>query len=135
MQEVTAAVDDWKSWSIFDRSPGGDWGSGRVTLLGDAAHPMVPFLAQGGAMAIEDADVLAGALEEKPGDPAGALRDYEARRKPRTSRVQWNATRNGMTFHLAPPLSTARDVVLSRMSQKRLLAGFDWLYGWRAENH
>lgn len=133
LSDVNAAVDEWKSWAIFDRSPGGDWGRGRITLLGDAAHPMVPFLAQGGAMAIEDAAVLADALEQKPGDPAGALRDYEDRRKPRTSRVQWTATRNGMTFHLAPPLSTARDVVLSRMSQERLLAGFDWLYGWRPD--
>lgn len=133
LDEAFAAVDQWRSWSIFDRSPGGDWGRGRVTLLGDAAHPMVPFLAQGGAMAIEDAAILADAVSHEPAGPAAALKDYEGRRRPRASRVQWTATRNGMTFHLAPPLSTARDVVLSRMSAERLLAGFDWLYSWRAD--
>lgn len=90
-------------WGLFDREPLPFWSRGRVTLLGDAAHPMLPFLAQGAAQAIEDAFSLAAWLGLSPGDPAAALAAYEAERKGRTSRIQLGARARGKTVHLASP--------------------------------
>jgi len=84
-------VDEVYKWGLFDRDPMTQWSKGRVTLLGDAAHPMLPFLSQGAAMAIEDAYVLAASLAAHGSDIASALRDYERERLPRTSRVQLEA--------------------------------------------
>jgi salicylate hydroxylase len=89
-------------WGLFDRDPMPRWSKGAVTLLGDAAHPMLPFLSQGAAMAIEDGYVLAEALAhfEHLHD---ALDAYEAERRPRTARVQLEARERGRTYHLASP--------------------------------
>jgi salicylate hydroxylase len=94
-------------WALYDRDPLSQWSRGRVTLLGDAAHPMLPFLAQGAAMAIEDGYTL-GSLLSGAGDftqIAAALTEYERRRIPRTSRVQLSARARGTTMHLASPLA------------------------------
>ena len=90
-------------WGLFDRDPMDRWSKGRVTLLGDAAHPMLPFLSQGAAMAIEDAYVLAAALSHFGADTNAALDAYEAERRPRTARVQLEARERGRTYHLASP--------------------------------
>lgn len=90
-------------WGLFDRDPMDRWSKGRVTLLGDAAHPMLPFLSQGAAMAIEDAYVLATALAHFGADNDAALDAYEAERRPRTARVQLEARERGRTYHLASP--------------------------------
>jgi salicylate hydroxylase len=101
-------VDEVYKWGLFDRDPMTKWSHGRITLLGDAAHPMLPFLSQGAAMAIEDAYVLAASLDSHGNDVASALRDYEAERLPRTSRVQLEARERGRTYHLPSPLSQAK---------------------------
>ena len=88
MRELLAAPDRWQKWALYDRAPSIMWGRGPVTLLGDAAHPMLPFLAQGAAMSIEDAVVLADALARSPDDPARAFRSYERARMRRTAHVQ-----------------------------------------------
>src|SRR5438105_2219280 len=86
---VLEACPDCHKWAILEREPLPRWSSGRVVLLGDACHPMTPYMAQGGATAIEDAAILARCLEEVEGDDIeGAFRRYEAHRKPRTSRIQ-----------------------------------------------
>ena len=100
--EKTDAQQIFK-WGLFDRDPMAQWSQGNVTLLGDAAHPMLPFLSQGAAMAIEDAYVLAAALSHFGGDLDGALRAYEAERRPRTARVQLEARERGRTYHLSTP--------------------------------
>jgi salicylate hydroxylase len=100
--EKTDAQQIFK-WGLFDRDPMAQWSQGSVTLLGDAAHPMLPFLSQGAAMAIEDAYVLAAALSHFDGDLDGALRAYEAERRPRTARVQLEARERGRTYHLSTP--------------------------------
>jgi salicylate hydroxylase len=87
-------------WGLFDRDPMQRWHEGRICLLGDAAHPMLPFLSQGAAMAIEDSWVLAAALAGHGDDIPAALRDYEAERLPRTSRVQLESRERGRTYHL-----------------------------------
>jgi salicylate hydroxylase len=86
-------------WALFDRPPMPRWGKGRVSLLGDACHPTLPFMAQGAAMAIEDAAVLAGCLA---GDlkPAEALQRYESLRRERTAGIQRGSRRNARVFHL-----------------------------------
>jgi salicylate hydroxylase len=86
-------------WALFDRDPLPEWGRGPVTLLGDACHPMLPFMAQGAAQAIEDAAVLTGCLAQTD-DPVGAARRYEDLRRDRTAKVQLTARRNEVMFHL-----------------------------------
>jgi salicylate hydroxylase/6-hydroxynicotinate 3-monooxygenase len=89
VRAVLDACPDCHKWAILEREPLPRWSQGRVVLLGDAAHPMTPYMAQGGATAIEDAAVLARCLAEVAGEDAeGAFRRYEAHRKPRTSLIQ-----------------------------------------------
>jgi salicylate hydroxylase/6-hydroxynicotinate 3-monooxygenase len=89
VRAVLAACPDCHKWAILEREPLARWSDGRVVLLGDACHPMTPYMAQGGATAVEDAAVLARCLAEVDGDDVpGAFRRYEAHRKPRTSRIQ-----------------------------------------------
>jgi salicylate hydroxylase len=128
---LLAVPELWLRWPLFDRPPSAHWGRGPVTLLGDAAHPMLPFLAQGAAMAIEDAAVLADCLSKTPGEPEQALRLYEDERRTRTARAQRTARRNGRVYHLAGPAAFARDLVLRNMGGEKLLTRFDWLYDWR----
>jgi salicylate hydroxylase len=111
-----AKADKVFKWGLFDRDPMKTWTSGRITLLGDAAHPMLPFLSQGAAMAIEDGYVLAAAIADGT-DPVVALKHYERLRLPRTSRVQLESRKRGETYHIASPLKQmCRDVVY-RMKQ------------------
>jgi salicylate hydroxylase len=98
-------TDSVFKWGLFDRDPMNTWSSGRVTLLGDSAHPMLPFLSQGAAMAIEDGYVLATSLAAHGQDVQSALRDYEAERLPRTSRVQLESRERGKTYHLPSALA------------------------------
>jgi salicylate hydroxylase len=108
------------------------WTDGRVTLLGDAAHAMTPFIAQGGAMAIEDAAVLGHCISEGAHtDIAMALRAYEAMRDPRTSAVVRAARRTGAIYHLRGPAALARNLAMSILGGERLRKRQDWLYAWR----
>jgi salicylate hydroxylase len=129
-RELLAAPEHWQKWALYDRAPSTNWGYGPVTLMGDAAHPMLPFIAQGAAMAIEDAFALAGALARWPDDATGALRDYERRRQPRTARVQRAARRNDLVYHLGRPAAFVRDAALAALGGRRLLAQYDWIYRW-----
>lgn len=100
-------------WALLDRAPLPGWGRGRVTLLGDAAHPMFPFYAQGAAQAIEDAAVLAACLAADPADPGRELRRYEAQRIPRTTRLQRDSRDRAGVSHLPDgPEQEARDAAL-----------------------
>ena len=127
---LLAAPRHWQKWALYDRSPLSHWGTGAVTLLGDAAHPMLPYLAQGAAMAIEDATVLAQRLAETRDDPAAAMRRYERQRRPRTARAQRAARRNGTIYQLGGPAAALRSLALASLGGSRLLARYDWLYGW-----
>lgn len=129
---LLSAVEETFLWGLFDHPPLPAWAHGRVALLGDACHPMLPFLAQGAAMALEDAWVLAAALDAAADLPAG-LATYEARRKARATRTQRAAARNGRIYHLASPvLRGAAHLGLraaSSVAPGALLGRFDWLYG------
>ena len=114
-----AAGETWYKWALYDRDPIPAWTSGRVTLLGDAAHPMLPYLGQGACQAIEDGAVLATALSA-PGaasDPVAALGRYERTRRPRASRVVLTARARGVSNHLTSPLAAFRRDVGDRRAQ------------------
>ena len=128
---LLAAPEHWQKWALYDRPPLARWGKGAVTLLGDAAHPMLPYLAQGAAMAIEDAAVLAQRLADARDDPAGAMRRYERQRRGRAARAQRAARRNGIVYQLGGPGAFLRTLALTAIGGERLLARYDWLYGWR----
>ena len=132
LAEVLMGVRDWRKWALYRLPPLPTWTSGRITLLGDAAHPMLPYLAQGGAMALEDAVVLADTLTREA-DETSALAAYERLRRVRATRVQRLSLRNGRIYHMRPPLAWARDAVLRLVPGTRLMAGFDWLYGWQPD--
>jgi salicylate hydroxylase len=128
---LVAAVEDCFLWGLFDHAPLAAWVDGRLALLGDACHPMLPFLAQGATMALEDAWVLADCLDLAD-DPGQGLRAYEAARLPRTARVQRAAARAGRIYHLRPGLRgpAQASLRLATAVAPSLLAGrFDWLYG------
>lgn len=116
-------------WGLFDRDPLPWWSRGRITLLGDAAHPMLPFLAQGAAMAIEDGFVLAREISS-PDDLASALQRYEAIRRPRTTQVQLAARAQADVFHLTSPAARLkRWLKLDRFTRADpKLLNRDWLY-------
>lgn len=127
------AVGTWRSWSLNALAVPPALSRGRVALLGDAAHPTMPFLAQGGVLALEDAVVLARELALTPHDDAGALARYAAARRPRAVDVVDAATRNGRIYHLSGAAAAARDLVLRLTPPSRTMARYDWVYGWRAE--
>jgi salicylate hydroxylase len=128
---LIARPADWQKWALFDLPPLRRAPDGPVTLIGDAAHPMLPFLAQGAAMAIEDAAVLADHLGATPDDPSAAMRRTESIRRARTARVQRASRRNSRRYHLGGPAAWARDIYLGVVGGNMLLRGYDWLYDWR----
>lgn len=130
------AVDEWRRWALFTLPDVGHWNEGAVALLGDAAHAMLPFAAQGAGMAIEDAAVLAKVLADSAGDnvagiPA-ALKRYSKARRARVLQVVRTARRQGRIYHLAGPMALARDLAIKTMGPQRMLARQDWIYDWRA---
>ena len=112
-------------WALYDREPLARWSFGRVTLLGDACHPTLPFLAQGAAMAIEDAAVLAICLHNAM-SVEEALQHYEALRIDRTARIQAESRRNGRIFHMSGIVGKMRNLVASTA----IADNFDWIYGY-----
>jgi salicylate hydroxylase len=116
---AAAAPDSLFKWALFDRPPMPTWGKGRVSLLGDACHPMLPFMAQGSAMAIEDAAVLANCLTHASDVPTG-LQRYEALRKPRTAQVQNTSRRNARVFHMRGIGAFLRNQAAARAGQNAM---------------
>jgi salicylate hydroxylase len=132
---MIGAVDGWRKFALFTLPDGGEWTKGAIALLGDAAHAMLPFAAQGAGMAIEDAAVLGkclAGLGEDPADIPAALKSYGRLRRPRVARVQRAARRQGRIYHLAGPAAFARDLAIQAMGAQRVLARQDWIYDWRA---
>jgi salicylate hydroxylase len=129
-RHIIAAPVSWQKFAINRVSPAAPWSEDRLTLLGDAAHAMEPYLAQGAAMAIEDAAVLAGKLRNAADIPA-ALRAYEAERKPRVTAVARAANLTGRRYHYAGPLAFARDMALRYDAPRFVLDQNDWIYRWQ----
>jgi salicylate hydroxylase len=100
-------------------------------MIGDAAHPMLPFLAQGAGMAVEDAAVLAHYLKDSLDNPEDALRAYEAARKARTARAQQVSHRQGRIYGLSGPEALVRNLGMRALGGERLRTRYDWIYSWR----
>jgi salicylate hydroxylase len=132
VRALADGVDAWRLWplSTVDMRPA--WTRGRVALLGDAAHGMLPTAAQGGAQALEDAWVLAACLAVG-GGPEQALRRFEAARRPRVRRIAAEAARNLTIYSLSGPAAAARNLAISALPPKLHLARLDWLFNWSAK--
>jgi salicylate hydroxylase len=121
-------IETWRMWVLCDREPVKDWCSNRVTLLGDAAHPMLQYLAQGACMATEDAVVLAEEIARQPDDIPAAFLAYQNARYLRTARVQIMARVYGEFYHARGPTAELRNQMLGSRSQQDSLEGVAWLY-------
>ena len=130
IRELLVEREDWLKWALCGQDPNQPWTKGKVTLMGDAAHAMLPFMAQGAVMALEDAAILARAIDEVKGPTDIRLKAYERARKPRVCKVVNKARRNGEIYHLDGLLATARNMTMRMMPKQRLLSQFDWIYRW-----
>jgi salicylate hydroxylase len=131
---IISAAETTNRWALYDRDPLPRWTVGRVTLMGDAAHPMLPYMAQGAVQSIEDAAVLAKCLEHADAHDVGAaLSRYEQTRKPRASRCQEGSRRNAVMYHLADGEEQRnRDANIASAATAPLPQNA-WLYGHDVE--
>jgi len=129
-RDLVAAPQQWLKWALYDRPGPFRGGMGAVTLIGDAAHPALPFLAQGSCLAIEDAAVLADMLGTYLDEPADALRAYEGARWHRTMRAQSLSRRQGRIYGLDGPEALVRNLAMRALGGEKLRARYDWLYDW-----
>jgi 3-hydroxybenzoate 6-monooxygenase len=126
-------IESWRMWVLCDRPPIKEWSHGRITLLGDAAHPMLQYLGQGACMAVEDAVCLADKAVEMDGDYAAAFRAYQQARYLRTGRVQIMARVYGEFYHASGVAKELRNLMLGSRTPDDAMAGMEWLYGEQKE--
>ncbi len=126
--EFLGMVNEWKMWVLCDREPISRWTEGRAVLLGDAAHPMLQYLAQGACMATEDAVVLAREVAARPNDLPAAFVAYQRQRYLRTTRVQLTARVYGDIYHAADATRDLRNAMLSGRTEEQAINGMAWLY-------
>jgi salicylate hydroxylase len=129
VRTLLGKIESWRMWVLCDRPPVKTWSKGRMTLLGDAAHPMLQYLAQGACMAIEDAVCLANRVEAAGGDFAAAFKAYEAARYLRTGRVQIMARVYGEFYHASDVARELRNMMLSARTPEQSFEAMQWLYG------
>lgn len=132
VRTLLSKVDAWRMWVLCDREPTKGWSKGKATLLGDAAHPMLQYLAQGAAMALEDAMVLARNLVTAGGNDAAALRNYVQERYLRTGHVQVMARVYGEFFHAEGVTQELATSFLQARSVEDSFESFAWLYDYDA---
>jgi salicylate hydroxylase len=136
LRTLLSRPQEWLRWSLFDH-PAGRLAKGRIALLGDAAHPVLPFLAQGAALAIEEAATLAFLLgqgaflgQDRPDVPQ-TLAVYETQRLARANRVQKEARKNGRIYHAGGVVAFGRNQVMRHLGPEGMTQRYDWLYGFR----
>ncbi len=124
----------WRRWSTADREPVEKWGKNRITLVGDAAHPVAQYMAQGACMALEDAVTLGKALQtcNKEAEKAFAL--YESVRIPRTARIVWSTREMGRVYHAAGVERQVRNLLWKGKTQDEFYRAMEWLYSWKEDN-
>jgi salicylate hydroxylase len=133
VRALLAKIESWRMWVLCDRPPIKEWSRGRITLLGDAAHPMLQYLAQGACMAVEDAVCLADQAVAADGDYARAFRAYQQARYLRTGRVQIMARIYGEFYHAGGVAKELRNLMLGSRTPEDAMAGMEWLYGEQKE--
>ncbi len=124
----------WRRWATADRDPVERWSFGRATILGDAAHPMTQYLAQGACQALEDAVTLGAAVQATDGDFTAAFALYEKVRIPRTARVLYSAREMGRLYHARGVERLVRNSLWVGRTQEQFYDALQWLHGWRAED-
>jgi 3-hydroxybenzoate 6-monooxygenase len=129
VRTLLGKIESWRMWVLCDRPPIKEWSRGRVTLLGDAAHPMLQYLAQGACMAIEDAVCLANTIEDMDGDFAAAFQAYQKTRYLRTGRVQIMARVYGEFYHASGVGRELRNMMLGARTVEQSFEAMEWLYG------
>jgi 2-polyprenyl-6-methoxyphenol hydroxylase-like FAD-dependent oxidoreductase len=128
-RQIIEHGEDWKLWVLCDREPIQNWVDGRVALLGDAAHPMLQYFAQGACMAMEDAVFLSHAIDKHSDNIGQALKYYNRGRAVRTARVQMGSRLIGdYIYHPDGAKADVRNATMSAMSEEEYFAEFAWLY-------
>jgi salicylate hydroxylase len=133
-RRLLALPKNWRRWATADRDPIGQWSFGRVTLLGDAAHPMLQYLAQGACMALEDAVTLGEALDACNGEFEPAFDQYQRARVTRTARVALCSREMGRIYHAKGVERLVRNELWKKRAPERYYDALEWLYGWRVED-
>lgn len=136
IQAMVNCLDSPLRWAMMLREPLANWTNQRVTLLGDAAHPTLPFLAQGAAMAIEDGMVLARALDKYQNSPEKGLQVYQGSRIGRTTKIVNGSSDNTKRFHnnLLNDVKNAQEFINKEWEEKKVRARYDWLFEYEPEN-
>ncbi len=128
VQTLLGKIESWRMWVLCDRDPVKNWSRGRMTLLGDAAHPMLQYLAQGACMAIEDGVVLADAMTAAGGDASSAFQTYQQARYLRTGKCQMTARLYGEFYHADGVKRELRNQMLAGRTAEQSFEGVSWLY-------
>lgn len=128
VRDFVRGIQDWRMYVLRDREPVGGWSRGRVTLLGDAAHPMLQYLAQGACMAMEDAVCLADEVVRHGDDLPAAFRAYQQRRYLRTARVQLTARLYGFVYHASGASADLRNDFLRSKTPDQVFDSMAWIY-------
>ncbi|MGL4729638.1 MAG: FAD-dependent monooxygenase [Bosea sp. (in: a-proteobacteria)] len=140
LKHLIGAAPAWRRWPLFSAAActmaGKSVGGWRAAIIGDAAHPLLPFSAQGAGMAIEDASELAtltapAILSGDAARLAEGMARFQSRRSPRIARIVTESRRNGQVFHLPWPLNMARDMAIRRLGPEGFMRRQEWIYGWR----
>ncbi len=130
LHELVGTRADWGGWPIFASTKAGKFANGPLCLIGDAAHAMVPYAAQGGACAIEDAYVLASQCNGSGDDLAAAFDQFEKSRRPRVQKIMRLSDNNRRIYHMKPPYRQFRDMIMNLSPQTGIQKRMDWMYGW-----
>jgi salicylate hydroxylase len=133
-RQLLSLPKSWRRWATADREPVLRWTHGRATLLGDAAHPMLQYLAQGACMALEDAVTLGEAVRAQNGDLERAFARYERSRVARTARVVLMTREMGRIYHASGVERLVRNDMFRGRTPQRYSDAVEWLYSWRVEN-
>lgn len=131
LHDLVMSIDGWRQWPLLLTPLIPRWTQGRAALIGDAAHPILPYLAQGGVMAIEDAETVAATLANADANLWRALKVWEQGRRTRVAKVAAQARDNGRIYHLSGPAAFARNLVLRSAGGPFFMSRYDWLYGWK----